>query len=146
LHVAIKRLKQRKEHAMTNYTAHFYTEADWAEITIKAPTPELALQRARQIESEETETLDFQSYDSGAGVEHIEIRSADGNTVAEWRSKDLLIRLAASELLEALKNQTEAAQAVIDNWSNGDLAAAVRGLDASIAGARAAIAKATPAA
>ena len=129
---------------MTNYIAHFYTEADWAEITIKASTPELALRRARQIESEETETLDFQSYDSGAEVEHIEIRSADGNTVAEWRGKDLLIRLAASELLEALRNQTEAAQAVIDNWSNGDLAAAVRGLDASIDGARAAITKATP--
>ena len=69
---------------MTTYTAHFFTEADWAETTIKAPSPELALQRARQIDSEETETLDFQSYDSGAGVEHIEIRSADGDTVAEW--------------------------------------------------------------
>jgi hypothetical protein len=85
------------------YTAHFYTEADWAETTIKAPTAELALQRARQIESEETETLDFQSYDNGAGVEHIEIRSADGRTVAEWRNEDLLLRLAARDLLAALK-------------------------------------------
>jgi hypothetical protein len=49
LHVAIKRLKQRKEHAMTNYTAHFYTEADWAETTIKAATPELALQRPDRL-------------------------------------------------------------------------------------------------
>jgi hypothetical protein len=54
------------------FQAYFYSEADWARTTIEAATPELALQRARQIESEETETLDFQSYDSGAGVEHIE--------------------------------------------------------------------------
>jgi hypothetical protein len=45
-------------------------------------------------------------------------------------------------LLDALEGQTEAAQAVIDHWAEGDLAAAVRGLDASIDGARAAIAKA----
>src|ERR1700691_3517841 len=50
--------------AMTTYTAHFFTEADWAKTMITADTPELALQRARQIESEETETLDFQSYDT----------------------------------------------------------------------------------
>jgi hypothetical protein len=124
------------------FEAYFYTEADWAQTTIEAATPELALQRARQIESEETETLDFQSYDSGTGVEHIEIRSAGGDTVAEWRHEDLRLRLAARDLLEALEGQTDAAQAVIDNWSQGDLAAAVRSLDASIEAARAAIAKA----
>jgi uncharacterized membrane protein YccC len=124
------------------YEAYFYTEADWAQTTIKAKTPEQALQRARKIESEETETLNFQSYDSGAGVEHIEIQSADGSTVAEWRSEDLRVRLAARDLLEALESQTNAAQAVIDNWSEGDLAAAVRSLDESIEAARAAIAKA----
>jgi hypothetical protein len=95
---------KKGEHAMTQtYTAHFYTEADWAETTIKAATPQLALQRAREIDSEQTETLDFQSYDSGAGVEHIEIRSADGLTVAEWQNEDLLLRLAARDLFEALK-------------------------------------------
>jgi hypothetical protein len=127
------------------YKAFFYTEADWAETTIKAKTPEQALQRAHRIESgEETETLDFQSYDCGGGVEHIEIRSTDGNTVAEWRHEDLKLRLAARGLLEALEGQTEAAQTVIDRWAEGDLAAAVRALDASIAPARAAIAKAKP--
>jgi hypothetical protein len=85
------------------FEAYFYTQADWAQTTIKAKTPEQALQRARKIESEETETLNFQSYDSGAGVEHIEIQSADGSTVAEWRSEDLLVRLAAQDLLEALR-------------------------------------------
>lgn len=86
------------------FEAYFYTEADWAETTIKAKTPELALQRARKIESEKTETLNFQSYDGGgAGVERIEIQSADGSTVAEWKHQDLKLRLAAPDLLEALE-------------------------------------------
>jgi hypothetical protein len=50
--------------------------------------------------------------------------------------------MAGPELLNALEDQTNAAQAVIDNWASGDLAAAVRSLDVSIATARAAFAKA----
>lgn len=46
------------------------------------------------------------------------------------------------ELHEALQNQTDAAQAVIDAWEKGDLAAAVRVLDTTIPAARAAIANA----
>src|SRR5271165_2537121 len=49
---------------------------------------------------------------------------------------------AAPDMLDALEAQTEAAQAVIDSWSEGDLAGAVRMLDASLADAQAAIAKA----
>jgi hypothetical protein len=94
---------KEKGDTMKTYTAYFYTEADWAKTTIKADTPMLALQRAQQIESDETETLDFQHYDSTGGVEHIEIRSADGDTVAEWQGEDLRLRLAAPELLEALQ-------------------------------------------
>jgi hypothetical protein len=52
------------------------------------------------------------------------------------------LRLAAPDLLKALADQTDAAQAVIDNWSKGDLAGAVRALDASIETARTALAKA----
>jgi hypothetical protein len=50
---------------------------------------------------------------------------------------------AAPELLEALEQQTDAAQAVIDSWERGDLAGAVCGLDACIEASRAAIAEAT---
>jgi hypothetical protein len=127
---------------MPIFTAHFFTEADWAETTIEAASPELALHRARQIESDETETLNFQSYDGTNGVERIEIWAADRRTVAEWQSDDLQMRLAARDLYEALDAQTEAARAVIKNWARGDLAAAVRELDDSIEPARAAIAKA----
>jgi hypothetical protein len=96
----------------SRFEAYFYTEGDWAKTTIEAATPELALRRAQQIESEETETLDFQSYDSGAGVEHIEIRSAEGDTVAMWQHEDLLLRTAARELRDVLEEQTEATQGV----------------------------------
>ena len=88
--------------------------------------------------------LDFQSYDTTNGVEHIEIWAADRRTLAEWHSDDLRLRLAAPDLLEALEAQTAAAQAVIDAWARGDLAGAVRMLDGSIPAARAAIAKAKP--
>jgi len=51
--------------------------------------------------------------------------------------------LAASwDLLDALETLTDAAQSVIDAWETGDLAGAVRTLDASIEGARAGIDKA----
>jgi hypothetical protein len=46
---------------MPIYTADFFTEADWAETRIAADTPELTLQRALQIDSDETGTLDFQT-------------------------------------------------------------------------------------
>ena len=128
---------------MPTYTVHFYTEADWAETTIKARTPTRALAAARRFADDEVYQLNFQSYDSTNGIEHIEIRAPNGHTASEWRSDDLYRRLAASDLLEALEAQTEAAQAVVDSWEAGDLAGAVRGLDASLDGARCAIAKAT---
>jgi hypothetical protein len=59
-----------------------------------------------------------------------------------WESDERRLRQTARDLLKALQAHTEAAQAVIDHWAEGDLAAAIRGLDASIDGARSAIAKA----
>lgn len=49
---------------------------------------------------------------------------------------------AAPDLLVVLEAQTGAAKAVIDSWESGDLAGAVRGLDACIEASRAAIAEA----
>ena len=50
---------------------------------------------------------------------------------------------AAPEILEILIEQTDAARAVIDNWSSGNLAAAVNALEGLIEPARAVITKAT---
>jgi hypothetical protein len=51
---------------------------------------------------------------------------------------------AAPDMLEILREQTDAAQDVIDNWSSGDLAAAVNALESLIEPARAVIAKTEP--
>jgi hypothetical protein len=112
---------------MPIYKAHFYTEADWAHTTIKAANPKLALRRARQIESKETETLSFRSYDTTDGIDLIEIETADRRTVATWQSDAWLLRLAAGDLLEALAEQTDAAQAVLDCWAHGNLARLIHG-------------------
>lgn len=89
---------------MPTYRAYFFTEADYAKTMIEADTPELALQRARQIESEETETLDFQSYDGSGGVEHIEICDTTTHaTVIEWQHDGLRLRRAAPKLLATLE-------------------------------------------
>jgi len=60
----------------------------------------------------------------------------------ERPAQETHLRFAAADLREALEAMTAAAQAVIANWSRGDLAAAVRALDGTIAGANAALTKA----
>jgi hypothetical protein len=52
------------------------------------------------------------------------------------------LRIVAPDLLDILKEQTAAAQAVIDNWSSGDLAAVVNALEGLIEPARTVIARA----
>ncbi len=101
---------------------------------ITANTLELALQRTRQIASDETETLDFQSYDTTNGVEHIEVWAADRRTVAEWQTDDRRLRLAARDLLDALKGALQRLE--INNYAGEE--------DAHIATVKAAIAKAEP--
>jgi hypothetical protein len=130
---------------MPTYTAYFRTDADFASREFKASTPKQALRKARKFLDGHAEDLMFDHYDSGMPVNEIAIHDQDYSEVAVWYDDGLRLQLAASDLLDALEAQTEAAQAVIDNWTEGDLAAAVRALDASIAAARAAIAKAKPA-
>lgn len=124
------------------YTAYFYTDTHYASTEIEADTPEQALAAARKLDEENSGDLYYHHYDGGPPVNHIEILDEDRNELAHWRDADLLLRMAAPELLSALEAQTSAAQAVTDHWDDGDLAAAVRGLAASIAAARAALAKA----
>jgi hypothetical protein len=88
---------------MPFYTAHLYTAANWAETRISAATPLLALGRARVITDDDLSALDFRHYDDIGEVERIEIHTLEGDTVAEWESADLRLRLAAPEMLEALE-------------------------------------------
>jgi hypothetical protein len=127
---------------MPKYIATFRTDADYAEHMFTARTPEAALVLAREFHEEQPEDLIFEEYTHGMPVEEIAISDRDGEQLAVWRDPDLCQRLAADDLLTALEAQTEAAQAVIDAWEQGNLAAAVNGLDHAIAAARAAILKA----
>lgn len=130
---------------MPTYTAYFRTDADFASREFKASTPKQALRKARKFLDTNAEALMFEDYGNGMPINEIEIHDRHNSAVAVWYDYDLRMQLAASDLLAALEEQTDAAQAVIDHWTEGNLAAAVRALDASIADARAAIAKAKPA-
>ena len=128
---------------MPTYTAHFYTEADWAETTIEAATPELALQRARQIESEATETLDFQSYDGDQrrrAYRDLGSRPAHGRRMATATIVGYALPRASCSMPSTPRRPPR--RPLSTSWTRGDLAGAVRELDASIAPARMAIAKA----
>lgn len=103
---------------MTTFTAYFRTDAEFASREFEATTPKQALRMARKF-------LD-----------------TNVDEVAVWYDDEMSARLAASDLLDALEGQAAAARSVIENWATGDLAAAVRTLDATISTARAAIAKA----
>ena len=127
---------------MKTYTAYFFTDANYAGEEIEADTPEQALALAREM-TENDEVEHFHHYDEAPSVNHIEILDADSNELAHWRDADLILRIVAPELLGILKEQTDAAQAVIDSWSNGDLAAAVNTLEGLIEPARIIIARAT---
>jgi len=124
------------------YKAEFFTRADWASRNFEAKTPKQALKLARQFYDEHLEELAFASYGDADEVEQVQIWDDKRGTVASWESGDYRLRLAGPDLLKALEEQTDAAQAVIDSWERGDLAGAVRALDASIETARAALAKA----
>jgi hypothetical protein len=126
----------------TTYRAEFFTAADYAFRNFAAETPEQALQLARQFFEDNLIELDFRSYDDNAGLDQIQIWDNERGTLATWESDDYRLPKAARELLAALQVQTQAAKSVIASWDKGDLAAAVRALDASIATASAAIAKA----
>ena len=114
---------------MTTYEAIFYTDGDYAIREVEADTPEQALQLARKFYDEQTEDLDFQNRDGGHDLNQIEILDGHSDQLAEWLSDDLRMRLAAPELLAA-------AEKVVARWEQGDLADAVRQLDAAIAKAK----------
>jgi hypothetical protein len=126
----------------TTYRAEFFTAADYAVRYFEAETPQQALELARQFYDEDPGELDFRSYEDNAGIDQIQIWDNERGTLATWYSDDYRLRRAARELLTALQVQTQAAQSVIANWEKGDLAAAVRALDASLSMAATAITKA----
>ena len=115
----------------TTYTAYFRTDARFAERDFDADTPEQALRKARNSIHRHANELCFESYDMGQRVDEIAITDEDGfNDIVVWQDDELRLRLAAPELLAA-------AELVVARWERGDLAEAVRQLEAAIATAKA---------
>jgi hypothetical protein len=114
---------------MTTYTAYFRTDAEFATCEIKAATPEQALKKARRLYDRDPLGLEFESYYEAMPVNEIAINDANNHELAVWLDEDLRLRLAASDVLEA-------AELVVARWSEGDLAEAVRQLDAAIGKAK----------
>jgi hypothetical protein len=121
--------------AMTTYTATFRTDADYAEEKFEVATPEQALAKARAFHDEHDDELMFESYNGGMPVNEIEITGPDGSELAVWMDDDLRLRLAASDLCDALETALERLE--IGNYAGEE--------DEYIAQARAALTKAKPA-
>jgi hypothetical protein len=113
---------------MTTYTVNFASDAESASRDFDAETPQQALALARKLYQDDPSELWFQPYD-GMDVNEILVYDADGNELTAWYDDDMRLRLAARDLLDA-------AELVVARWSEGDLADAVRALDAAIANAK----------
>jgi hypothetical protein len=113
---------------MNTYTVHFASDAEIASHDFDAETPEQALALARKLYENDPSELWFETYDS-MDVNEIIVYGAGGNQLAVWHDDDMRLRLAARDLLDA-------AELVVARWERGDLAEAVRGLDAAIAKAK----------
>lgn len=87
---------------MPTYTACFRSDTQWACRDFKAARPQKALASARRFYKQRWRDLDFQPYDASFGaVDEIEVSNSAGDSVALWQSKDLLLREAAADLLNA---------------------------------------------
>jgi hypothetical protein len=120
---------------MPTYSAQFRTDADFAERTFEADTPEQSLTLAQVFYDEHSEDLMFESYDSGMPVNEIEIADDEGTRLAVWQDENMRLRLAARDLLTALEIALERLE--ISNCTGEE--------DEYIAQAKAAITKAKPA-
>ena len=113
---------------MTTYQVHFRTDAEFASQDFEADTPQQALGMAQKLYADDPSELWFEPYE-GMPVYEIAVCDPDGDEVAVWLDDDMRFRLASRDLLDAAKK-------VVARWEQGDLAEAVRDLDAVIGAAK----------
>jgi hypothetical protein len=107
---------------MKTYDITIHTSNAYATFDVEARTPQQALKLARKEWYANRDGLDwFQRDDSGM----LESISVDDDTL-EWFAPEVELAMSGRDLLDA-------GQKVIDRWESGDLAEAVRELDAAIA-------------
>ena len=112
---------------MNTFQVYLRSDIAWTRKDIQAATPSQAVELARLVLDP---TLLDEHYEvCDCPVNEIEVLDEHGNQLAEWQSDDLRLRLAAQDLLDA-------AELVVARWSQGELADAVRQLDAAIAKAK----------
>jgi hypothetical protein len=115
---------------MNTYHVILSNDLQWAEETFEAETPEQAIELARRFADERSDELLFERFEEcGEAINDISVSDGRGNELAVWRDPDYLVRLSAQDLLDA-------AEEVIARWEQGDLAEAVRNLDAAVARAK----------
>jgi hypothetical protein len=88
---------------MTEYNAHYRTDAEYALYHFEADSPEHALQLARELYDHNHCALQFDNYEGPLPLDEIEISGDEGDQLAVWQSDDMRLRLAARQLLEALE-------------------------------------------
>jgi hypothetical protein len=90
---------------MNSYTAEFQTDANYATLEIEAATPQEALAEALKVlESDKLQAeMYFTPYDAGMLVNAIFIFNDQHDECAHWNDEQLRVRLAASDLLDALE-------------------------------------------
>lgn len=115
---------------MTSYRVYFRTDLQWGMRKIAARNAGQALRLGRRFAKDKPDSLDLDYFDAwDCPINDIEVCDEHGNTLAQWQDEDLRLQLAARDLLDA-------AEKVVARWERGDLAAAVRELDATIAKAK----------
>jgi hypothetical protein len=85
---------------MPTYRVQYRTDAAFAETTVDADSINEAFAVAQNLDPE---ALVFEPYTSTQPVNEIAVRGPNGIELT-WRSDDMLLRLAAEELLIAAKN------------------------------------------
>jgi hypothetical protein len=114
---------------MKSFLIYFRTDLQWAELDIEAATPEQALKQALRIATDHPRSLDYNAYDGLRSINAIEVCDDEANLLLVWHDDDMRLRLAARDLLQA-------AELVIARWEQGDLAEAVRALEAAVVDAK----------
>jgi hypothetical protein len=89
---------------MTTYPVYLRSDIAWTRKSIDADTPEQAVELARRVAEENPDSLDLDFYElCDCPINEIEINDEHGNELAVWYDDDMRLRLAARDLLEALR-------------------------------------------